>query len=71
MSDLDYPISVLIAERKEIASSLQRHGDDITKKRERMYDLNKAIGILNDVIRKDELEKREKKEEAIPYTKKL
>lgn len=65
MSNLDYPISVLIADRKEIATSLQHNGDDIIRKRERLYDLNKAIGILNDVIRKDELKKRE----AIPYVK--
>ena len=65
MSNLDYPISILIAEHKEIQKSLLRHGDDIIKKRELLAGINEAIGILNDVIRKDELEKREKKEKAL------
>ena len=65
MSNLKHPIMLLVAERKEIATSLQHHGDDITKKKERLQGINEAIGILNDVIRKDELEKREKKEKAL------
>ena len=70
MSDLDYPISVLIAERKEIASSLQRHGDDITKKRELLDGIKRAVIILGEYKHQDEREER-KKEKAIAYTKKL
>lgn len=56
MSNLYYSIGILVAERKEIATSLHRHGDDITKKRERMYGLDKAISILTET----EIKKKEK-----------
>jgi len=46
MPNLDYPISLLVAEGKEIATSLQRHGDDITKKKELLDGIKRAIGIL-------------------------
>ena len=64
MSNLDYAISLLVAEGKEIATSLQHNGDDITKKKERLEDLDSAIHVL-----RVEKYKNEKREKPIPYVK--
>lgn len=48
MSNLDYPISILIAERDNIHGLNKNQVDKI----------NRAIDILTEVKRKDEMEKR-------------
>ena len=60
MSNLYYPIGVLVAEGKEIATSLQRHGDDITKKKELLDGIKRAINILTDEEIKEKMKEKEK-----------
>ena len=58
MSNLDYPISVLIAKGKEISTALQQHGDDITKKKELLEGIKRAFCILNTIKLKEEMRKK-------------
>jgi len=60
-----YPIRILVAEGKEIQTSLQRHGDDITKKKERLDEIIKALRILVRVMKEELDEKIEREEEEI------
>jgi len=60
MSSLDYSISILVAEGKEIQTSLQRHGDDITKKKELLEGIKRAINILTDEEIKEKMKEKEK-----------
>ena len=65
MSNLDFPISLLKAKAEEISTSLQLTDDNQMQKVKKLCEIREAIGILNDVIRKDEMKEREKKEKAL------
>jgi len=60
MSNLNYPISILIAEGKEIATSLQRHGDDIMQKTKMLNAIREAVNILTDKEIKKKMKEKEK-----------
>jgi len=61
-SNLDYSIAILVAEGKEIATSLQLHGDDITKKKELLDGINSAIHILRVGKYKEEMRGKKERE---------
>jgi len=65
MSNLDYPISVLVAEAKKISNSPCYGHQAMTESVEKIDGINRAINILNAEKRKDELKEREKKEKAL------
>ena len=60
MSNLDYPISLLIAKGKEISTALQLSGDNQMKLIKQLSDIREAFCILNTVKLKDEMKERHK-----------
>lgn len=71
MSNLDCPISILLVEAKEISASLLLTGENKIQLTKKLNGIDRAINILRNEKMKDKIEEREKKEEPIPYTKKL
>ena len=71
MSNLDYPMSILIAKAEEIQtslgiggspSSLQLTGDNIAQRVNQLEAIGRAVIILNNVKFKDDKKEREMKE---------
>ena len=71
MSNLDHPISILVAEGRRVSHSIPASNEDTVKKVSQLNGLNRAIQILLNEQKKDEMKEREKKEKPIPYVKKL
>ena len=67
MSNLDHPISILIAEGGKISTALNSTGDNKEENALKLAQISLAICILDDEEKKDELEESE----PIPYIKKL
>lgn len=71
MSNLDYPISVLEDKGAKFSTALLLSGVNQIQRTNHLAGIRRAINILREEKRKDEMEEKEKKEKAIPYTKKL
>lgn len=71
MSNLEWAIGALKLTLTIISKRHPRSHEELTRKANQADGVNRAISILKNEKKKDELEEREKKEEAIPYTKKL
>jgi len=57
MSNLDYPISLLITEAGKISTSLQLTGDNQMQRTNQLDEIRRAIGILAEEKIKDEKKK--------------
>ena len=67
MSNLDYPISLLVAKGKEIAVAPVYDTLGMKEKSDKLYAVNRAV----DILRKEKYEDEGKEREPIPYVKKL
>ena len=61
MSNLDFTISLLVSKRDEVFHLLNSSGTNQFQHANQIEELNKAIGILNDVKRKDEKKEMNKR----------
>ena len=68
MSNLDYPISILVSEGGKISAAISRTGQNKNERALKLAEITRAISILRTEQMKDE---EKEKEKAIPYVKKL
>ena len=60
MSNLDYPISVLIAKGKELSTSLQLTDNDQMQKTNLLNSIRQAVNILTDKEIKEKMKEKKK-----------